>query len=271
MSAKPIWTNFIFSDEIVDNNPSTTYHENSKLRGRYLYEFSSKIEAVTNNADALGFMQFAYKSYKNVKRIPLNKPELNHVLLEDVLLQRKSSTNFSGQPICRTSLDTLLFYCLGQRERGENDNKTTRMYPSAGALYPTEAYLLNVDIDGLNRGVYHYNAVEHALEHLYRKDEALLDLKDYILFPESELEKISAVVVLTSVFTRTKEKYGERGYRFGLLEAGHVSQNFYLVSTALGIELCSMGGYLDLELEARLGIDGITESVVCAMAIGGKS
>jgi SagB-type dehydrogenase family enzyme len=73
---------------------------------------------------------------------------------------------------------------------------------------------------------------------------------------------------MTDVFWRNQNKYGERGYRYILLEAGHIGQNIYLVSEALGLKCCALGGTRDENLEELVDIDGVTESVVYALAVG---
>ena len=73
---------------------------------------------------------------------------------------------------------------------------------------------------------------------------------------------------MTAVFSRNQMKYGERGYRYVLLEAGHIGQNMYLNAAALSLKCCALGGTIDSKLEKFLDIDGITESVVYAVAFG---
>ena len=63
-------------------------------------------------------------------------------------------------------------------------------------------------------------------------------------------------------------KYGDRGYRHVLAEAGHLAQNLYLISSALGLSCCAMGGYYDEEINNLLDIDGVGESIVYILAIG---
>ena len=42
----------------------------------------------------------------------------------------------------------------------------------------------------------------------------------------------SLVIFITGLFERSIVKYGERGYRFVLLEAGHVAQNLGCATAA---------------------------------------
>ena len=76
---------------------------------------------------------------------------------------------------------------------------------------------------------------------------------------------------MTAMFERTVFKYGDRGYRFTFLEAGHVAQNMSLVATALGLGCVNIGGFYDREIDEFLGIDGLTHSTLYMLAIGGKS
>lgn len=81
--------------------------------------------------------------------------------------------------------------------------------------------------------------------------------------------KVPAVFFLmTAVFHRNQVKYGERGYRYILIETGHIGQNLYLVSEAAGIKCRALGGTRDENIEKLLDIDGIGESVVYAVAVG---
>jgi SagB-type dehydrogenase family enzyme len=67
---------------------------------------------------------------------------------------------------------------------------------------------------------------------------------------------------------RTSRKYGDRGYRYLLLEAGHVAQNVVLTANALGLATCCGGGFLDDELAGLLLADIEHEVPVYAIAVG---
>ena len=98
----------------------------------------------------------------------------------------------------------------------------------------------------------------------YSQDHAVADLTAY---PEL-LEPAAALLVVTAVFWRTRFKYALRGYRFALLEAGHVGQNVALASAALELAALPVGGVYDRRLEEVLGVDGVNESVVYLFALG---
>jgi len=73
---------------------------------------------------------------------------------------------------------------------------------------------------------------------------------------------------MAAVFLRTQVKYGPRGYRYILLEAGHVAQNICLRGMELGLESLCMGGFLDSALNELVGLRAKEEGVVYTVAAG---
>ena len=78
----------------------------------------------------------------------------------------------------------------------------------------------------------------------------------------------SAVFVWTAVLPRTIGRYGQRGHRYVLLDAGHVGQNMYLAATALGYGCCTIGAFDDEAMNEVVGVDGSVEAVVYAASVG---
>ena len=93
-----------------------------------------------------------------------------------------------------------------------------RAAPSGGALYPLELYVASLRVPGLEGALFHYDPLRHGLELLrpIGADDSVGALTPY---PELLVE-CSAFVVVTAVFWRSRFKYGQRAYRFALLEAG---------------------------------------------------
>jgi len=140
-----------------------------------------------------------------------------------------------------------------------------RTVPSAGALYPLELYVHARAVTGLEPGLYHFQATAALLQRL--RSLAGEELAAAFVQP-NVIEAAAAVILITAVFQRTTFKYGERGYRFALIEAGHVAQNIDLVASALGLPAANLGGFFDRELEMLLDVDGVEQSLVYAVAIG---
>ena len=71
-------------------------------------------------------------------------------------------------------------------------------------------------------------------------------------------------------FHRCRVKYGERGYRFCLLEAGHIAQNLLLAASAEGLAALPIGGFIDDELNEMAGLDGVEAAVLYLVLVGGR-
>jgi SagB-type dehydrogenase family enzyme len=82
------------------------------------------------------------------------------------------------------------------------------------------------------------------------------------------IEHANVVFFLAAVFQRTQKKYGPRGYRYVLLEAGHVAQNICLLAVEQGLGSLCMGGYADGRLNRALGLSQLEEGIVYSVAVG---
>jgi SagB-type dehydrogenase family enzyme len=143
-----------------------------------------------------------------------------------------------------------------------------RPVPSGGALYPLELYVVALDVNQLESGVHHYNPYRHCLERLRACGRA--GVGEALVSPELA-EHAAALIVVTAFFWRTRFKYGLRGYRFALLEAGHVVQNTVLVAAALRVPALPLGGFYDRLLDGLVGADGLHEASVYAVLLGGRT
>lgn len=110
-----------------------------------------------------------------------------------------------------------------------------RAYPSAGALYPTELYVLALGISDLEPGLYHFSAKEFSLRKLREGWESLWQLKRGR--PDLEvLKTMPAIVLVSSILWRSAWKYGNRAYRYATIDAGHVTENLVQCGAGLGIQ-----------------------------------
>jgi SagB-type dehydrogenase family enzyme len=84
------------------------------------------------------------------------------------------------------------------------------------------------------------------------------------------LGQCNVVLFLTQILQRMRFKYQDRSYRYGLLEAGHIGENVYLAATSMGLGACGIGAYMDDEINAMLGVDGVEEATVYMLSAGKK-
>lgn len=210
----------------------------------------------------------AVKRYPRARTLTLPRPPADTPFTE-VLLARRTSRRYSSAPVTLAELSAILGFSLGVQqwastEDGEVPLKTS---PSGGARHPIECYVVARAVAGVKAGIYHYGADRHVLERI--RGEVPVDrIRSYV--PHSGyFAKASAMVFFTAVFARQYWRYPySRAYRAALIEAGHVCQTFLLMATSLGLAPYCVMGIADTLVEADLGIDGITESVLYCAGVG---
>lgn len=210
-----------------------------------------------------------YKAYSTCKKIILHKIDSSTLVGEknffSLIKNRKSKREYSEKPVTIEEISLLLHYGCGVIE--DSDSVYKRAHPSAGGNYPIEIYLyVNKSGGDIPTGIYHYNINDHTLDLLKEKENT----KDFLAknFTYDWIRNASVCIIFTAVFDRTTQKYGERGYRYILIEVGHISQNIYLLCEHLGLSCTGLGGTKDIEIEKTLDIDGVHESVIYGMSLG---
>lgn len=142
-----------------------------------------------------------------------------------------------------------------------------RPVPSGGGLYPLELYVLAQRVRGLDGGVYHYVPLGHRLE-VVRSDALPSHPSSEMFLGQPYLVNAAAIVVITAVVQRSLWKYEDRGYRYIVLEAGHVAQNLNLCAAALGIASLNLGGFFDEDIMALCRLDPHRELALYGVALG---
>ena len=209
-----------------------------------------------------------YKTYENaIKKITLPKPEFPEGLdIWNVILRRHSTRSFSEVPVDQNVLNCLLFGMSGlTRVFSTHAFRTT---PSAGGLYPIEIYPVINNVKGITHGIYHYDILNHQLECLKEGDfrgEVLEGCLGQQMVYDSAIN-----FIWTAIIERSTWKYLQRCYRYIYLDCGHIAQNFYLISEALGLGACTIGALFDDELNKLLAIDGKEETVIYVGVVGTK-
>ena len=206
-----------------------------------------------------------YKAYPRLPKIILEDAVFSADLAKTIK-NRHSSRDFHLKPLILTEISTILRYSCGNIGSMGN-GRQRRAQPSGGARFPIEVYPLIVCSSEESRaGLYHYNVKDHALDLLWRYEFTASELDN--LFTYSWVKNVSMIVVMTAVFARTQNKYGERGYRYAMIEAGHIGQNIYLVAESLNMKCCALGVPRENIIHPLLRIDGEEEIVFYAVAIG---
>lgn len=209
-----------------------------------------------------------HKEYPRLPKIPLSYNFSDLGTLKKSLELRHSAREFNvNETLTEKELSTLLYYSAGTKPAPKNQDCVRRHYPSGGARYPLETYLVIQRVQSIEKGIYHYNIKKHALETLSTDVEDLTQIRDGLYYPWSR--EAALILFITSVWDRNFIKYKDRGYRITLTEAGHMAQNLALISASLDIGCCNSVGFNDIRISSILNIENGVEDPVY-MALLGK-
>jgi len=201
-----------------------------------------------------------HKEYARMEKISLPEPHKLDCTVQEAIERRRSTTySKPGMSLTLDEIGTLLGSALRRHEHGAR-----RMYPSGGGLYPVETYMIATQIENLPPSVLHYNPTAHTLERLWNLPQGF-DIKDIAAKPEDLYP--SVLIVFTSVWHRSSAKYGDLSYLHALLEAGHMSENILLLSSALDLEARPYAGFNDEEIIRLLDLNEKEEQPVHSITL----
>jgi SagB-type dehydrogenase family enzyme len=203
--------------------------------------------------------------------ISLPKPaagQLPPVDLVKLFEQRRTIRNYSDQALSLAELAFLLWSSQGVK-RVSTRPSTLRIVPSAGARHAFETFILCNRVEGLRPGLYRYAAIEHALLEANLGPEIREQLTA-ACHDQNQVRTSAATFAWVAVRERMYWRYGERGYRYLHLDAGHACQNLYLAAEAIQCGVCAIAAYDDEQTNAALGVDGVEQFTIYLASVGKK-
>lgn len=258
-NASAIFDNYLFEYDLNENS-TINYPENSIDE---LYHVNSK----NTSLDELNTVSSQIKDLisQQPKRhsdftVQLDEESKVDKKTKDILESRESTRNFKQYDIQLPEISAILKNSYGYKEN-------ERSYPSAGALYPVEIYWFNLSDNSLDRAIYRYSLFDSNLSKV-QDLEAIKPLFMNQIQENVNLQKISGFFGLTGVFNRLRMKYGSRGYRYTLIESGHIAQNILLIAEELNLDTLPIGGFYDRKVEDVMELDGIEESILYMIGVG---
>ncbi len=247
------------------DDPAETFHEASRLYPNVAPSHLGAMAALTRSTELQQSTLRASRTHGHRAGLSLPTPRLPRHRLRKLLLERRSELPSVRRPITVEAVATLLAAAYRSEAR---ERMLRRPVPSAGALYPLELYALPLAVDDVDRSTFHYHPFRHRLELLEAFDET--NVRAALVEP-ALAERSSLVIVITTMVWRVRFKYGLRGYRFALLEAGHVAQNVLLAAAALRLPALPVGGFYDRRVDDLVGADGLDEASIYVICIGGRT
>lgn len=184
-----------------------------------------------------------------------------------LLEQRRSLRKYASTTLTLDELAYLLWSTQGVQKI--TDTHTLRTVPSAGSRHAFETYLLVTNVNGLTPGVYRYLALNHEL--------AQVDISEGIINKVVEasrmkfIENAAVTFIWAAVTERMTWRYGDRGYRYLLLDAGHVCQNLYLSAESIACGTCAIDAFKDDEMNQLLYLNGEDQFVIYMASVGKKN
>jgi SagB-type dehydrogenase family enzyme len=182
------------------------------------------------------------------------------VSVEQAIAMRRSERSYAPQPLRLPEVAELLWAAQGiTRPDGR------RAAPSAGALYPLDAHWVSERVEGLEPGAYLHLPPERRLR-LVARGRLLSGLAAAAL-GQDWIAEAAGALVLSAVYARTTIRYGERGRRYVVLEAGHALENAHLAATAQGLHSVVVGAFGDAAVAKLLGL-APDASPLCLLVVG---
>ena len=201
-------------------------------------------------------------------RLDLPSPgdlSLPRVDLHELVTERTSLRKYVATPLSLAEMSHLLWCTQGIKSASQVH--TMRTVPSAGARHPFETVVLANRVEGVEPGLYAYEALDHQLAAL-RTGPEVGEQVAAAAFGQGFVKACAAAFLWVAVPYRTTWRYGQRGYRYMHLDAGHVCQNLYLAAEAIGHGTCAVAAFDDDAMIALLGLDPAEAFVIYLAAVG---
>jgi SagB-type dehydrogenase family enzyme len=179
----------------------------------------------------------------------------------------RGCSDASQKPLDLETVTRLLFCAGGLTKRANvgGEDYHFRAAASAGALYPVEIYLVAGEIEGMERGLYHFLPADLKLHGLRRGD-----WRPYLAgcAASNSIRDARAVFILTSIFWRSAWKYRARAYRYCFWDAGMILANLLAAANSDALNAEIITAFNDRPVEELLEVDGDREGISCVVAVG---
>jgi SagB-type dehydrogenase family enzyme len=192
---------------------------------------------------------------------------LGRMPVAQAMRQRRSRRQYSEEPITLDELSFLLWATQGIH-RNLRATYSLRTVPAGGATHCYETYLSIHRVAGVEPGLYRYLPSEHKLCLLFLDDD-MAERAYHARGGDPFIRKCGIYFIWTGVPYR-REWRGSTAGKNMAIDAGHICQNLYLASEAIGCGTCATGvfGSYGPGTDELLGVDRRDEFTVYAATVG---
>ncbi|MFC2061356.1 SagB/ThcOx family dehydrogenase [Elusimicrobiota bacterium] len=209
-----------------------------------------------------GGLKGEYEKMNDIIKLP--EPVIKgEISLEQAIYTRHSVRSYSNKPLTLEDVSQLLWAAGG--ERVDAVTSASRTYPSAGACYPLEFYLVVGKVEGIEPGLYYYQADRHALKSMIKGE--LRNTLTHEGYSQSVIKNAPATVVVTAIYPKTTKKYGKRGEKYVSMDSGYSGENIYLMAAARGLGTVAVGAFNEMGIKRVLRLHD-NEVPVCLYPVG---
>jgi SagB-type dehydrogenase family enzyme len=238
------------------------FHDRTELKPHASYELFLRIGAYVHSARGAFEQANNYKTYDGGTITTL--PECTETdAFTQTLSQRQSCRSFDkALSEDRTDLDKALSLCTVNRSVNAFDDSdahkiTSRPYPSAGGLFPSEIYVILREKNYWS--VCHLDPIAGHLREISRQSDKDKLISAFCSNQPGLMDEAGGLIVLTSLIKRSVAKYGFTGYKFAMMELGTLGHHASLCLSHYGFENLHWGGAIDAKVEQILDIEGLSE------------
>lgn len=195
--------------------------------------------------------------------------------LDDTLFGRFTGRNFDLSAVLPIAVAARLlqrtFGAQEVRRVGDDGYVFKKLSPSGGALHPVEAYVLAQRVEGVAPGLYHYHPSRHQLEPVQPMSAAqAAAVATQFVADQQWFADAPMLVVMAARVERNFWKYRnhQKALKAITLDAGHLSQTFYLLAAEAGMSAFITAAVNDVDIERALALDHLSDAVIAVCGCG---
>ncbi|MGJ8526030.1 hypothetical protein LMG33818_001778 [Halomonadaceae bacterium LMG 33818] len=215
-------------------------------------EYIKYCQSISDSQDEFFYENFTLKN--SIELPSFSEKEITNNNIVSLLKKRRTYRNFyTDRYVDIQKFSNIMELCFGYTSQNKEVFPNvcrfgfTRTSPAGGGLQSIEAYVYIRNVEGIEEGFYYYNPKHHCLH----KIESDFDYNNFykLFLGQSYMGECSFYVLYGINFKLLDWKYKtSRSARVALMDAGHLSQTFHLVSNSMDIQTCMTGAFFDDDL-----------------------